>query len=68
MNNQYFYRRPIYQNNDRFAGGFAVPFLLGGLTGGLLAPAFYPRPYYQPYPVYQSYPVYQYPPYRPYYY
>ncbi len=35
---------------DRFAGGFAVPFVLGGITGGLLAPAFYPRPMYTPYP------------------
>lgn len=33
-----------YQNN-RFTGGFAAPFILGGITGGLLAPAFYPRPY-----------------------
>lgn len=49
--------RPIPEN--RFiGGGFAVPFLLGGLTGGLLAPTFSPRPYYPPYP--------QYPPYRPY--
>lgn len=49
-----------YPNNNRFVGGFATPFILGGLTGGLLAPAFYPRPYYPPYPMY--------PPYRPYYY
>ena len=30
-------------------------------TGGLLAPAFYPRPYpvpYNPYPPYPNYPVY----------
>lgn len=40
---------------NRLGGGFAFPFLLGGLTGGLLAPAFYPRPYYQPYPVYPPY-------------
>ena len=39
-------------------GGFFGPFLLGGITGGLLAPAFYPRPY----------PVYPYPPPPPYYY
>ena len=45
-----------YSNNRFIGGGFAVPFLLGGLTGGLLAPAFYPRPV--PYPMY--------PPYRPY--
>ena len=62
MYNQNFYRRPqpmSYNRNNRFiGGGFAVPFLLGGLTGGLLAPAFYPRPYY-PYPVYpRPYPMY----------
>lgn len=49
--------RPMPYNNNRFGGGFAVPFILGGLTGGLLAPAFYPRPY----------PVYNYPPYPMYY-
>ena len=44
-------------------GGFLGPFILGGITGGLLAPSFYPypRPYpvyppYQPYPPYQMYP------------
>lgn len=62
MYNPYVYRR-VQQNpygNNRFVGGgFAVPFLLGGLTGGLLAPAFYQRPYYQPYPPYQ-YPPYYY--------
>jgi len=52
-------------NNDRFiGGGFFGPFILGGITGGLIAnsrpnyPAFYaPYPYYSPYPYY---------PYRPY--
>ena len=43
--------------------GFAVPFILGGITGGLLAPAFYPRPIYPvvrpyPYPYPQPYPYY----------
>ena len=52
----YNYRRQV--NNDRFVGGFLGPFLLGGITGGLIAPAFYPRPVYYPYPPY--------PPYRPY--
>lgn len=55
-----FMRRPRpmpYPNNRIIGGGFAVPFLLGGLTGGLLAPAFYPRPYY-PYQPYPPYPVY----------
>ena len=47
--------------NNRLIGGFAVPFLLGGITGGLLAPAFYPRPLY---PAYRPYP---YPPYPMYY-
>ena len=51
FNNQY---RP--NNNDRFiGGGFLGPFILGGLTGGLVAPFFYGnnRPnynYYYPYP------------------
>ena len=52
-----------YNNGDRFiGGGFFGPFILGGITGGLLANA---RPnypiYYQPYPYYPS-PYY----YRPY--
>ena len=63
-NQNFIRRRPIpYRNRynnygNRFiGGGFAVPFLLGGLTGGLLAPAFN-RPYY-PYPMYpQPYPMY----------
>ena len=50
-----------YTVDDR---GFLVPFVLGGITGGLLAPAFYrPRPYYQapcygPYCNYGPYPYY----------
>ncbi len=58
--------QPIHpmQSDDRFmGGGFLGPFILGGITGGLLAPSFYPypRPYpvyppYQPYPPYQMYP------------
>lgn len=52
--------RPMPYGNRFIGGGFAVPFLLGGLTGGLLAPAFGPRPIYRPYPVYPypPYPVY----------
>ena len=63
------YRRPYkpnQNNNDRFiGGGFLGPFLLGGVTGGLVAPLFYGgynnRPYYNnyyypyPYPVYGPY-------------
>ena len=52
-------------NGDRFfGGGFFGPFILGGLTGGLIAnsrpnyPVYYgPAPYPVPYPYY---------PYRPY--
>ena len=42
------------RNNDRFiGGGFAVPFILGGITGGLLS-----RPNFGgPYPVPSPYPV-----------
>lgn len=62
MYNTNYMRRPIPMGpmggNRLIGGGFAFPFLLGGLTGGLLAPAFYPRPYYQPYPYYRPYPVY----------
>lgn len=45
-----FRRFPYPQSGNRFiGGGFLAPFLLGGITGGLLAPAFYPRPYPIPY-------------------
>lgn len=41
------------QNDDR---NFVVPFVLGGITGGLLAPSFYrPRPFYRPYPFYRPF-------------
>lgn len=65
MNSHYDYNRlpmnhrPNFSlNNNRFVGaGFLGPFLLGGLTGGLVAPYFYGRPnYYYPY-----YPPYYYP-------
>lgn len=56
-----------YRNDDddRLLGGFAFPFLLGGVTGAAIAPAFW-RPnygynYYQPYynPYYRPYPYYR---------
>ncbi len=51
------YRQPVMNpKGDRFVGGFLGPFLLGGSTGGLLAPSFYPRPIYGPVP-YPIYPV-----------
>ena len=52
----------IPYNDNRIVGGFAAPFLLGGITGGLLAPAFYPRPYpmYPPVPYPRPYPPFYY--------
>lgn len=56
MNQNYnqFYRHPQQYNDNRFiGGGFLGPFILGGLTGGLVAPLFYGgynRPNYYPYP------------------
>lgn len=62
MQKNYSKNRP--NNGDRFiGGGFFGPFILGGITGGLIANS---RPnypiYYAPYPYYQPYPYY----YRPY--
>lgn len=51
MNNNPYAYGP-YDQDNRF-GGVLAPFILGGITGGLLAPAFYPRPccnYPMPYP------------------
>lgn len=54
----YQYPVAIENNDDRLiGGGFLGPFVLGGLTGGLVAPYFY-----RPYPQYYPYPQY---PYRP---
>ena len=36
-------------HDDRFIGGFAFPFLLGGVTGAAIAPAFWRPPYNRPY-------------------
>ena len=44
--------RPGFGRPGFNQGGFWGPFLLGGLTGGLISPIFYNRPYYYPYPVY----------------
>ena len=60
--------RPTSSNSDSrlIGGGFAGPFLLGGITGGLISPFFYGRrPYYNNYYYYPPYPR-PYPPYRPY--
>lgn len=57
--NPYASGQMVSSNDDRIiGGGFLGPFVLGGITGGLLAPAFYPRPYYNnyyPYPYYGPY-------------
>lgn len=68
MNYNYQYGRPINNNNDQrlIGGGFLGPFVLGGITGGLVAPYFYGgynRPPYYYYPP-RPYP-YPYRPYRP---
>lgn len=59
--------RPVNSDERLIGGGFAFPFLLGGVTGAALAPAFWnPRPYYNNYyPVPPYYPRPYYP--RPYY-
>ena len=48
-----------YQKNNSNNGifnGFLGPFVLGGITGGLIAPYFYRQPYYYyPYPYYYQF-------------
>lgn len=75
QNPKNFNNQGYIQSDDRLiGGGFFGPFLLGGITGGLVSPLFYnnrPRPYYNNYyyyPPYQPrpYPPRPYPPYRPY--
>lgn len=62
--NSYPYARNSSSNDRLIGGGFLGPFLLGGLTGGLVAPFFYgggygyQRPYY-----YNNYYYYPYSPY-----
>ena len=46
--------------NRFFGGGFLGPFILGGITGGLLAPGFGPRPFYPGPPPFGPYPPYYY--------
>ena len=67
MNNKYTYSNYPYSNNQSndsrlIGGGFLGPFILGGITGGLVSPLFYGnnygRPqyyYYQPGPYYGPY-------------
>lgn len=52
------YRNYNYNPNNQRFGGFLAPFLLGGITGGLVAPFFYNnRPYYGYYTPYPYYPT-----------
>lgn len=44
------YNYPQNYNDNRLIGGFAFPFLLGGVTGAAIAPAFWRPPYNRPYP------------------
>ncbi|NLA33569.1 MAG: hypothetical protein GX861_01730 [Tenericutes bacterium] len=51
-------RGNMHRNNNRVFGGFAVPFLLGGITGSLLTrPNYYYYPNYYPmgYPMNYNY-------------
>lgn len=56
------FKNNMYPNDERFIGGFAFPFLLGGVTGAALAPNFWRPPYNRP-----PYPYPPFPPYGPYY-
>lgn len=61
----YYLNKQTNPNDERFIGGLAFPFLLGGVTGAALAPAFWrPSPYGRP-NYYQ--PMYYPPYYGPYY-
>lgn len=60
-----YYQQSNSANDERLAGGFVFPFLLGGVTGAAIAPAFWnngygynsrPVYYYQPGPYYYPYP------------
>lgn len=73
MNEQYYmYRQPMRPNGPRPGGPgrpgpnnqgrFLGPFILGGITGGLISPLFWGnnRPIYYPYyPPYGPYPYYR---------
>lgn len=53
-NNEYYTNK----SGDRLiGGGFLGPFVLGGITGGLVSPYFY-RPYPYPRPIGRPYPYY----------
>ena len=58
---QKYYNIPQTED-ERFLGGFLGPFILGGITGGVVAPYFwngnkgnYYNNYYYPYPVPYNY-------------
>lgn len=60
MYNQYYYPRNRFNRNNRFlGGGFVVPFVLGGITGGLIANN-RPNNFYYPNPIFYNNPYNQY--------
>ncbi len=61
--NPYMQNTYLNNNDERLVGGFLGPFVLGGITGGLVAPFFYGNGYGRPNVYY-----YQPGPYRPPYY
>ena len=61
------FKNNMYPNDERFIGGFAFPFLLGGVTGAALAPNFWRPPYNRPPYNRPPYPYPPFPPYGPYY-
>lgn len=56
------YNTSSNQNDERLAGGFVFPFLLGGVTGAALAPSFWGNNNRPPVYYYQPGPYYPYPP------
>lgn len=58
------YQNSLNSNDERLAGGFVFPFLLGGVTGAALAPSFWGNNNRPPVYYYQPGPYYPYPPRR----
>ena len=56
-----YYVKGASQNDERLAGGFVFPFLLGGVTGAAIAPAFWRPGYGYNRPVYYNTAPYPYP-------
>ena len=61
------YMNNSYGNDERFLGSFLGPFILGGITGGVVAPYFWNGKGNTNYNYYHPYPYYPYPVNGPYY-